>query len=146
LPLYLDENIQRMTMNLRSNFTRLADALVREKKTDSAKTVLDYCQKVFPENNVPYNIFMIRFPEVYYASGDKESAQFLIRELLHVYEQELRYNTTSVARHRDPGSRRATQQAIAVMYELERISRFYKDEPTAELVKEKLSSLQHFVR
>src|SRR5690606_11448402 len=34
--MYLDENIQRMTMNLRSNFTRLSEALLREGKVDSA--------------------------------------------------------------------------------------------------------------
>lgn len=145
VPLYLDENIQRMTMNLRSNFTRLADALVKEKKLDSARTVLDHCQRVFPERNVPYNIFMIRFPEIYYATGDDESARFLIHQLLRVYEQELRYNVSPVAQKRDPGSKRATQQAIAVMYELERIARFHKDEETAKLVKEKLSSLQNLV-
>jgi hypothetical protein len=145
VPLYLDENIQRMTMNLRSNFTRLADALVKSGKTDSAKTVLDYCQKVFPELNVPYNIFMIRFPEVYYAAGDTESAQFLIRDIMRVYEQELRYNILPVIKDRDPGSKRAAQQAVAVMYELERIAKFYKDEETAKMVKEKLSSLQNFV-
>jgi hypothetical protein len=142
VPLYLDENIQRMTMNLRSNFTRLAEALVREQKLDSAKTVLNYCQYVFPQSNVPYNIFMIKFPEVYYASGDRESAQFLIGEIINVYEQELKYNVSEVARDRDPGSKRASQQALAVLYELERIAKFYKDDESAKKVKDKMNSLQ----
>jgi hypothetical protein len=145
VPMYLDENIQRMTMNLRSNFTRLADALTSEQKLDSAKMVLNTCQKVFPEQSVPYNIFMIKFPEVYYAADDKESAQFLMRSILKVYEQELRYNVTDVARERDPGSKRASQQALAVMYELERIARFYKDDDAAKMVKDKISSLQNLL-
>ncbi len=142
VPMYLDENIQRMTMNLRSNFVRLAEALVREGKANLAKQVLYKCEQVFPESSVPYNIFMIKFPDVYYNAGDIESAQFTINEILKVYEQELRYNVSPVARQRDPGSKRASQQAVAVMYELERIARFHKDTEIADKIKDKIGSLQ----
>lgn len=141
--IYLDENIQRMTMNLRSNFMRLSEAIAQEGNMGKAKEVLDYCEKVFPETNVPYNVFVIKFPEVYYAAGDTETAQFIINELLRVNEQELKYNVTTVAKERDPGSKRAAQQAMAVMYELERIARQYKDETIANKIKDKISSLQN---
>ena len=143
VPMYLDENIQRMTMNLRSNFVRLAEALVREGKIDLAKEVLYQCERVFSESNVPYNIFMIKFPDVYYNAGDIETAQFTISEIMRVYEQELKYNVSDVIRQRDPGAKRAGQQAIAVMYELERIARFHKDNETADKIKEKLTTLQN---
>lgn len=145
VPMYLDENIQRMTMNLRSNFVRLAEALVREGKANLAKQVLYKCEQVFPESSVPYNIFMIKFPDVYYNAGDIESAQFTINEMLRVYEQELRYNVSPVARQRDPGSKRASQQAVAVMYELERIARLHKDTETADKIKNKIGSLQNLL-
>jgi hypothetical protein len=143
VPMYLDENIQRMTMNLRSNFVRLAEAMVRDGKVALANNVLNYCERVFPETNVPYNIFMIKFPDVYYNAGDNESAQFIINELLKIYEQELKYNISAVAKERDPGAKRAGQQAIAVMYELERIARFHKDEATANKIKDKIATLQN---
>ena len=38
---YLDETNTRMTMNLRSNFSRLSSALIVEGKLDSARQVLD---------------------------------------------------------------------------------------------------------
>jgi hypothetical protein len=85
---------------------------------------------------------MIKFPDVYYNAGDVESARFTINEILKVYEQELRYNVSPVARQRDPGSKRASQQAVAVMYELERIARFHKDTETADKIKDKIGSLQ----
>jgi hypothetical protein len=116
---------------------------VREGKIDLAKEVLYQCERVFPESNVPYNIFMIKFPDVYYNAGDIETAQFTINEIMRVYEQELKYNVSDVIRQRDPGAKRAGQQAIAVMYELERIARFHKDNETADKIKEKLTTLQN---
>ncbi|MFN5325447.1 MAG: protein O-mannosyl-transferase family [Bacteroidota bacterium] len=64
---YLDQNNLNMTMNLRNNFGRLAEALLAEGKRDSAMTALDKCLEVMPDKTVPYNIMMIRVAEMYYA-------------------------------------------------------------------------------
>ncbi len=142
---YLDENIQRMTMNLRSNFTRLSEALLREGKVDSAVAALNLCHQVFPEVSVPYNIFMIRFPEVYYKKGDVESASYLVKAIARVYEQELRFNTDPIIIARDPGAKRAAQQAMAVMMELTRLARQYQDTETETQLSEKLQTYQNMI-
>lgn len=144
IPLYLDENIQRMTMNLRSNFVRLSESLIENNQPQKARDVLYACEAVFPEISVPYNIFMIKFPEIYYQAKDAETAQFMIHKLLHIYEQELKYNTSDIVKQRDPGSKRSAQQSIAVLYELERIARKNNDQKTAEKIKNKLDELQGY--
>jgi hypothetical protein len=66
---YMDENNQRMTTNLRINFSRLAEELLNEGKRDSAVKVLDKCVAVMPDENIPYNYFMIRIAEMYYRAA-----------------------------------------------------------------------------
>ncbi|HXH19041.1 MAG TPA: DUF2723 domain-containing protein, partial [Chitinophagales bacterium] len=139
-PLYLDENILRMTMNLRSNFARLVEALIDAGKTEEAKKAIDRCMDVMPRQTVPYNIFMVRFPEYYYKLGEKEKARMLIRQLAKVYEQELRYNTDML--DYDPGAKRSTQQAMAVMQELSRVAEFYKDEETKKELDERFDAMK----
>ncbi|MFM7176848.1 MAG: protein O-mannosyl-transferase family [Bacteroidota bacterium] len=71
---YLDQNNLNMTMNLRNNFGRLAEALLQEGKRDSAMNVLDKCIKEMPDNTVPYNIMMIRIAEMYYGVANYGSS------------------------------------------------------------------------
>ena len=65
------ETNMRMTYNLRNNFARLADALLREGKTDSAIAVLDKCIEVMPDHSIPYNFFMTPIAEAYYRAGQQ---------------------------------------------------------------------------
>ncbi|MCH8330198.1 MAG: DUF2723 domain-containing protein, partial [Bacteroidetes bacterium] len=64
--IYLNENNLRMTLNLRSNFARLATSLLLEGKKEKAKSVLDTCIKSLPYENIPYNLYMLSFAGLYY--------------------------------------------------------------------------------
>jgi hypothetical protein len=66
---YLDENNMRMSMNVRNNFVRLADALITEGKSDSAVAVLDRCNELVPNEKVPYNYFNLLMAESYYKAA-----------------------------------------------------------------------------
>ncbi len=66
---YLDENNMRMSMNVRNNFVRLADALIMEGKTDSAVAVLDRCNELTPNEKIPYNYFNLLMAESYYRAA-----------------------------------------------------------------------------
>jgi len=138
--IYLDENILRMTMNLRSNYARLVEALINGGKKDKALLALDRCMEVMPRQLVPYNIFIIRFPELYYKLGQKEKAASIIRDLANVYEQEMKYYV-DVADY-DPASKRNSQQAYAVMQELLRLATNYGDKELQEELKAKFTSMQ----
>jgi len=124
-PLYLDENILRMTMNLRSNFARLVEALIEAGKIEEAKKAIDLCISALPRQTVPYNIFMVRFPEYYFKLGEKEKARDLSHQLAKVFVQEHKYNTDML--DYDPGAKRSVQQSMAVIQELGRVAAFYKD-------------------
>lgn len=88
---YLDENNLRMTMNLRNNFTRLANALLEEGKRDKAVAVLDRCLVEMPMDLIPVNYFMIGIVEAYYKAGEFEKAQPVIDKMIETSEQDLQY-------------------------------------------------------
>ena len=88
---YLDENNLRMTMNLRNNFTRLANALLEEGKREKAVEVLDRCLVEMPLDLIPVNYFMIGLVEAYYKAGEFEKAQPVVDKMLETSEQDLQY-------------------------------------------------------
>jgi hypothetical protein len=55
--IYLDENVLRMTVNIRGNFGKLADALIAKGDNAKAVEVLDYSLKVLPSDRVPHSVF-----------------------------------------------------------------------------------------
>ena len=143
---YLDENNQRMTMNFRNNFARLAQSLLEEGRRDSAIKVLDKCVEVMPQDNVPYNIFMIRVVENYYeaASYNKPTGQLnelgapafvrmndtqtfekgnaLSRKMAAVFENDLDYYF-SLSLKDAQAFDRDMQQGMAVINELRRMAK-----------------------
>jgi hypothetical protein len=88
---YLDETNRRMTMNLRNNFHRLADALILEGKKDSALAVLDKCIEVVPDNCIPYDYFTIPIAEDYYKIGETEKANTIVSRLITIFDENLGY-------------------------------------------------------
>lgn len=91
---YLDENINRMVSNLRSNFTRLANALIAEGKKDSAIAVLDKCLAVLPETNVPVSIYHVAMARAYFDAGAHEKGSEIMMRCVEVYSDQLRYFTS----------------------------------------------------
>jgi len=88
---YLDETNRRMTMNLRNNFHRLADALILEGKKDSALAVLDKCIEVVPDNCIPYDYFTIPIAEDYYKISETEKANTIVSRLITIFDENLGY-------------------------------------------------------
>jgi tetratricopeptide (TPR) repeat protein len=115
--IYMDETNRRMTMSLRITFSRLADKLIEENKTEKAKNVIDRAFEVMPESNVPYDIFVMYLAENYYAVGENEKGNELVARLADIYEKELTYYLSlepKYARH----VKRDQQQAAAVLNRL----------------------------
>ena len=72
--IYIDENLMRMCKTHRSMFCQLAEELAMQHKNDSAKQVLDYCEKVLPEYNIPYDHSSAYMASIYALIGEKEKA------------------------------------------------------------------------
>ncbi|MEL7586725.1 MAG: DUF2723 domain-containing protein [Prolixibacteraceae bacterium] len=88
---YIDENNQRMMMNIRNNFNRLAESLIAEGKKDSAIEVLDHNLELIPHRVVPYNYFSQEIASNYFAAGAKEKGKDLLKEIFNTYREELDY-------------------------------------------------------
>jgi hypothetical protein len=89
--MYLDENILRMTMNLRGNYARLAQSLIEKGEKDKAIKALDHAVLEMPKQAVPYNIFVAMYPNLYYAAGDSDKAKKLSDDLWATAKDELKY-------------------------------------------------------
>ncbi len=114
---YLDQNILRMTMNLRSNFGRLADKLISEGEKDKARRVLDTAMHIMPREQVPYNFFVLRFPDYYYQVGEQEKAREIMKKLAQTYEEQYKYYAPLGNQYK-----RKYQQAQAVIGRLRNIA------------------------
>lgn len=53
--IYIDENTMRMCYTHRRIFTQLITQLLKEGKKDKALKALEYCEKMIPGSNVPYD-------------------------------------------------------------------------------------------
>ncbi|MBL7939992.1 MAG: DUF2723 domain-containing protein [Flavobacteriales bacterium] len=89
--IYLDENILRMTTNLRLQLSSLAEALIDEGREEEAHKVLDLSLEKMPERNVPFDRILLPTVEAYYATGDKEKANVLSERLFTIMEENLTY-------------------------------------------------------
>ena len=83
--------IQRMTKNIKNNYSRLADALILENDFMGAEEVLDSCIAIIPNNIVPFNNFNLPIAEGYYRIGKPEKAKEIISILSKIYSEELKY-------------------------------------------------------
>lgn len=89
--IYMDETNRRMTMSLRITFSRLAEKLIEENKNEKALAVVNRAFEVMPEENVPYDVFVMYLAENYYALGEFEKGNELVGRLADIYEGELLY-------------------------------------------------------
>lgn len=89
--IYLDENILRMTTNLRLQLSSLAEALIAEGRNDDARAILDLSLAKMPERNVPYDRILLPTVEAYYAIGDKDKANQLSERLFTIMEENLNH-------------------------------------------------------
>jgi hypothetical protein len=88
---YLDETTLRQTRNFRNLFYRLSMKLIKEGDTTRAIKALDKCIEVMPESNVPYDIFIIRLAEAYYAAGAPEKANALVKTMTDLAAEKYAY-------------------------------------------------------
>jgi len=90
---YLDfYNVRTLSVvKLRNSFTRLANALISEGKTDSARMVLDRCMHLMPEEKVPYDFFVPSVAEAYYRIKDNDKANQIIKRHVETLTEDLVY-------------------------------------------------------
>lgn len=139
---YLDENHQRMALNIRNNMGRLATALLDEGKTEKALDVLDKALDVLPSDRVPHNYFSIFLADGYYRADQPEKGDEILESLATLNFQELDYFLSL-----PPSKRNSVMSEIrrnmAIYGEIVRTAENYKREELLEQLQNKYdSSLQ----
>jgi tetratricopeptide (TPR) repeat protein len=81
----------RMSLNYRSMFARLANALIAEGDSTRALKTLDRCMEAIPNESILMNFSGAGLAEGYYKLGELEKANQIARQLMDVYSQEMEY-------------------------------------------------------
>ena len=89
--IYLDENILRMTTNLRLQLSTLAEALIDEGEPTKAENILDLSIEKMPDRNVPFDRILLPTIEAYYQIGKDDKANAITERLFEILEEELNY-------------------------------------------------------
>lgn len=88
---YLEENVLRMTANLRLQIATLATELASEGRKQEAKQVLDLALTKMPEHNVPYDRLMLHMVEAYYQADDTATANHLTDRLFTIMDENMHW-------------------------------------------------------
>ena len=120
--IYLDENTLRMCKTYRSAvFSKLAETLIAEGKKDKAMKVLDKCIEVLPHENVPMDYSGLSIGEYYYALGEKEKAEAVMKLIADDAMRNINW-FFRLNPHQLASVTRDLQHNLAVMQEILRLS------------------------
>ncbi len=89
--IYLDENNLRMVVNIKSNYSRLAQSLLDKGQPEKAAEAIEYSLKMLPADRVPHSYFDADYPDVLYQAGKKDEAHKLLLEEWAAAKDELNY-------------------------------------------------------
>ncbi len=137
---YLDENNQRMLLNMRNNFARLAESLLAIGKNDSARKVLDRCMELFPSSRVPHNFFSLPLIEMFYKTNQPDKAESIVTDLLKTLSEELHYY--SRLNQKFPNEADYERRLdFYLMSELDAITRKYDQKEVNKKIQEELKNV-----
>lgn len=137
---YCDKESYGMSQFGRNNFARVANALVLEGKKSKAVTLLDKGIVVYPDQQVPYDMYMIGYGELYYQCGEFDKGTKMLDRVAEVYEQNIRYYMSL-----DPKRQRTVEkdisEAIQVIQAISDVAKRYKQEEFGKKTDARLTGL-----
>ena len=87
---YMGEQVQRMSMNFRNNFARLAKTLIlQDKDTAKAIVVLDKAMEIMPKEKFPYSFVSIYLADSYLIAGETDKGEAILNDILDKYHSEV---------------------------------------------------------
>ncbi|MCB2219938.1 MAG: DUF2723 domain-containing protein [Bacteroidetes bacterium] len=128
---FLDETNVRMAMNMRNNFSRLAEALADEGKADSARQVIERCMEMVPNDKIPFNYFSISFGETYFKIGDDERGREIYDQLITNLDEQLAFYF-EFRGERAKAYETDKQQNMAMLNRVIKVTEKYKQEELAD--------------
>lgn len=130
--LYMDENNLRFVTNLRLSFTRLAETLVKQGDKERAKMVLDKCWSISINDNMPFDIPVLRMADIYYQIEDWDRANILVYRLAEQYQSMTEYVLSLDPEDQKRVGQNNIDQAMAVLRQLGSLAKNAKN-PDKEL-------------
>ncbi|MCD6333496.1 MAG: DUF2723 domain-containing protein [Bacteroidales bacterium] len=91
---YQDETCRRMMQNMKNNFIRLADQLIRINQPDSARDVLNKLEEVMPINVIGYTLQDLKEVDLRYTLGDTTEARALMEHCYNAITDNINYYTS----------------------------------------------------
>jgi hypothetical protein len=88
---YHGTETERMSLNYRSMYARLANSLIAEGKKEEAIKTLDRCMEAIPHESIPLNFSAAGIVEGYYKVEEFEKGNAIALQLMDVYAQEIEY-------------------------------------------------------
>lgn len=130
----IDENIARMTQNLVSNFSKLADEYIAAGQPEKAVAILDKCLEVLPIDRIHPNYFHATMPGVYMNAGQAEKAKALAATIVETCKDELDYMVRVYKEERSkyaPGSFGRNREVSEYLYLLQQMARSFQTSDAA---------------
>jgi len=88
---YLDELNRDLQINIKSNFTRLANELILKNEFEKSEEVLDKAMEIMPFEVLPNNPYNLSVAKSYYLSGSFEKAEDLMKMIEVTVNQEINF-------------------------------------------------------
>lgn len=88
---YLDETNRNMIYNMRNNFARLANKLIRENNNERAIEVLDRATEIMPDHKIPFNEYNIYMVDSYLDAGAYDKAEAMLNRMIERVEEDITY-------------------------------------------------------
>ncbi|MCX6232508.1 MAG: DUF2723 domain-containing protein [Bacteroidetes bacterium] len=111
---YVDPESFRSCQVARSQYARLAQALIIENKKDSAVKVLDKANEFFPNEKIAYDIYMISHIQLYYNANAFDKGNKMAEIILNKCKSELEYFDSLEAEYRKSVAQERAQAVYAV--------------------------------
>ena len=137
---YLDETTLRQTRNFRNLFYRLSMKLTAEGDTTRAIKALDRCMEVMPNDNVPYDIFMMRIAEAYYTAGETKKASALVNTMVDIAIEKYNYYARFKGK-KAAGVATDLEENSNIMMYAQQVAQVYRQEELMKTIQPKIEAV-----
>jgi hypothetical protein len=88
---YVDPESMNNSVRPKTNFMRVAQALADQGRAKEAIEMLDAYITHFPDNKVPFDMYMVPYAEIYYQAGATDKANNLMKQIGQICVDNLNY-------------------------------------------------------
>ncbi len=140
---YIDPESRRNSVMPKQNYLRLAQALLDEGDSTKAINTLDTLRKYFPDEKIPWDIYMVPMVETYYDAGARTKANEASDVLTQAYVENLEYYS-SLERVFRQYYNQDIEQSLMVLQQLSLLASRARETEQAEKIDMELQRLINY--